>query len=374
MFCFDKQVFLDYQNTKDLGTVHFINPGNPLFDCVVKVTLETYREELLKGTILISPIDTVEYPAFLVKSQITDNRPSKEKENTTDEQLILICGSTIDEFQVTSPAKLIDLHSPTAFAKNIDPPELVENTEVINWAFDNVTIPQYDTTKERVEEDAEKRRNYLEEAFTNIIIDLTSEINDLQKKLLFGDPKVQERIVKKQQRIVALNQKKKDRFEKLDLMKQVNMKPPEVLGCAYVVPLNKIEFENHYGMSRDEEVEEIAMNIAMEYEINKSWIPEDVSKDNAGYDIRSRNTDEIKRYIEVKGRSGDDGVMLSENEMNRLAQLGLSAWLYIVINCKTKPQLFRVQNPALNLKFELKSKGIQYFVHKDIWHEKAISE
>lgn len=66
------------------------------------------------------------------------------------------------------------------------------------------------------------------------------------------------------------------------------------------------------------------------------WRPEDVSVNNEGYDIRSISQVELKRYIEVKGRSGPDGsVMLSENEMNRLAQLGDSAWLYIVINCKS---------------------------------------
>jgi len=64
LFCFDKQVFLEYQNTADLGTVHFINPGNPLFDTLVKTTLEIYKEEMLKGTILVSPVDTEEYLAF----------------------------------------------------------------------------------------------------------------------------------------------------------------------------------------------------------------------------------------------------------------------------------------------------------------------
>ena len=53
--------------------------------------------------------------------------------------------------------------------------------------------------------------------------------------------------------------------------------------------------------------------------------------------------------------------MLSENEMNRLAQLGDAAWLYIVMNCKNTPELFRIQNLAKQLNFQQKSKGIQYF-------------
>jgi len=79
----------------------------------------------------------------------------------------------------------------------------------------------------------------------------------------------------------------------------------------------------------------------------------------------------LKRYIEVKGRSGADGsVMVSENEMNRLAQLDECAWLYIVMNCKSTIELHRIQNPAKNLDFQLKTKGIQYFLPMAEWKAK----
>ncbi|MEA2096573.1 MAG: DUF3883 domain-containing protein, partial [Candidatus Cloacimonadota bacterium] len=58
----------------------------------------------------------------------------------------------------------------------------------------------------------------------------------------------------------------------------------------------------------------------------------------------------IKRYIEVKGRAGEGPVMISENEMNRLRQLGDSAWLYVVSNCKSNPALFRIQDPGNNFR------------------------
>jgi hypothetical protein len=154
-------------------------------------------------------------------------------------------------------------------------------------------------------------------------------------------------------------------------MSQLNPKAPEVLGCAYVVPLTQVEYVGHYGMSRDDEAEAIAMQTAMDYEIEAGWKPQDVSANNEGYDIRSISPEELKRYIEVKGRSADDGsVMLSENEMNRLAQLGDAAWLYIVMNCKSKPELYRIQNPAKALKFELKTKGVQYFLPMAEWKQK----
>jgi len=64
--------------------------------------------------------------------------------------------------------------------------------------------------------------------------------------------------------------------------------------------------------------------------------------------------------------------MLSENEMNRLAQLGDSAWLYIILNCKSDPELYCIQNPARLLNFELKIKGVQYFLPMEEWKHKAL--
>ena len=193
----------------------------------------------------------------------------------------------------------------------------------------------------------------------------------MQGKILLGDTSVKEKINKNRSRISELITKKAKRLQELEQMTEISPKLPEVLGCAYIIPLDKIEYKNHYGMSRDDEAEQIAMNTAINYEIAEGWLPEDVSAENAGYDIRSINRDHLKRYIEVKGRNGADGsVMLSENEMNRLAQLGDSAWLYIVINCKSTPELFRINNPAKNLTFQEKSKGVQFFLPMNEWQSR----
>lgn len=370
-FCFDKQIFLDYQAIGDLGTVHYINPGNPVFDSLVKVIRNTFREDMLKGTILISPDDKEPYFAFFVKSQIIDNRQTKTSDSVVDERLLIVYQLEDKEFKLTSPAKFIDLHPPTEFAKPITPLEVIAADEVIEWSFENITIQQLADTENHVQKDTSDRKGYLETSFTHVIMDLQSEIQELQTKALFGDSKVHDKILKKQERVNELLQKKQIRLDKLNLMDQLSPKAPEILGCAYVVPLTQIEYQGHYGMSRDDEAEAIAMKATMDYEIAENWLPEDVSANNEGYDIRSISPVEIKRYIEVKGRSGNDGsVMISENEMNRLAQLGDAAWLYIVMNCKSTPELHRIQNPAKQLNFQLKNKGIQYFLPMEEWKNK----
>jgi len=374
-FCFDKQIFLDYQNVGDLGKVHYINPGNPVFDSLIRVVRNQYREDMLKGTILISPDDKEDYLAFFVKSQIVDNRESKKDDNIADERLVMVYQTKDGQFHITSPAKFIDLHAPTEFAKPIDPPALVSNEDVVKWSFMNITQHQLEDTKAHVQKDSADRKKYLESAFTHVIMDLQGQIQELQGKVLMGDVKVQEKIQKKQERINEMIFKKRTRLESLELMTQLNPKAPEILGCACVVPLTQLEYNGHYGMSRDDEAEAIAMQVAMDYETNDGWKPEDVSANNEGYDIRSISRVELKRYIEVKGRSGPDGgVMISENEINRLAQLGDAAWLYIVMSCKSNPEIYRIQNPAKSLIFELKSKGVQYFLPMQEWKSKVSYE
>ena len=112
------------------------------------------------------------------------------------------------------------------------------------------------------------------------------------------------------------------------------------------------------------------MECAMNYERAAGRTPKDVSKDNMGYDIRSEDEHSQKYYIEVKGRAGTDGVMLSENEVNRLKQLGKKAWLYIVVNCKTEPVLYAFNDPINNMTLDKQIKGVQFYLPLEEWQSK----
>lgn len=369
-FCFDKQIFLDLQSSADFGRLHYINPGNPVFDSVVKVVRHNFKEDMLKGAVMVSPDDKKDYFAYFVRSQVADNRKSKGHENIADERLSIVMHEG-GKFRRTSPAKFIDLYPPNEFAKKPYPPAPAGTGQVVEWSYEAITTGQYQEAESRIQQDIRNRKAYLEEAFNNVIMDLTMEINDLQGKLMLGKSSVEEKLQRLQEKIVSLQGKRTDRIKKLEGMMQLSAKLPEVLGCAYVLPLTELEYKNHYGMSRDDEVESIAMQVAWGYEEGHGWNPEDVSKDNEGYDILSTNPDGIRRYIEVKGRSADGDIMVSENEYNRLSQLENDAWLYIVTHCKSEPQLHRIQNPGKTLRFEVRPKGVQYLLTQSEWKAKA---
>ena len=364
---------MEYQNsTAAYGRAHYINPGNALFDSLVDVVSDQFHDEMLKGTVLVSPEDQQPYFAFFVKNQIHDNRVNQDGEpNVANELLSLICQQG-DGFHQTSPAKLLDLCPPTAFAKQITPPDVVNEDDVVSWAYEHITESLLQQTQQTVDEDTARRREYLQSSFQQIILDIQGEINELQGKVFMSDDeKAQQKLVAKEVRLEELKQRKQERLQELEEGKELFPIAPEVLGCAYVVPLNQVEYHHAYGMSRDDEVEAIAMLTAISYEQANGRTTEDVSKDNVGYDLKSIDAQGQKRYIEVKGRAATDGVMLSENEMNRLAQLGTKAWLYIVTNCKTNPQLNIINDPAHRMTFEQKTKGIQFYLPLEEWQHKT---
>ena len=371
-FCFDKQIFLDYRNANSVnGKAHYINPGNALFDCLVDVVRDEYRDDMLKGTILVSPDDKESYLAFYVKNQVTDNRTNKSEENIVNELLSLVYQTNDGEFHMTSPAKFLDLVPPTEFAKEITPPEVKDEQDVLNWAFENIAIPMYGDTQTKVQEDTARRKEYLQEAFKNIIFDITTRLNELQgKALMSDDERIQNALSATWKLREDMIKRREERLKAMDEAVELSIKRPSVLGCAYVVPLNQVEYRAHFGMSRDDEVEAVAMQCAMDYERAAGRNPRDVSKDNMGYDIRSEDALNQKYYIEVKGRAGTDGVMLSENEVNRLKQLGKKAWLYIVVNCRTAPTLYAFNDPVNNMSFDKQFKGVQFYLPLDEWQSK----
>ena len=137
-------------------------------------------------------------------------------------------------------------------------------------------------------------------------------------------------------------------------------------------------------MRRDDEVEAIAMDVAMRYERSRGWTPTDVSQDGEHYDIRSEGPNGEKRYIEVKGRAQSGAIVLTGPEVDKLRQLGERAWLYVVTCCKPglspsaplgmnsveggeQPKLRIIQDPISKLAPEMLYRQVQFLVEESDW-------
>ena len=94
------------------------------------------------------------------------------------------------------------------------------------------------------------------------------------------------------------------------------------------------------------EVEHAGMKHAHHYEKKEGRTPEDVSSKNLGYDIYSTSPDDKNRCIEVKARDNYASVVLTSNEWSVAKQLKDNYFLYVVLNARTQPELYIIQNPA----------------------------
>ncbi len=125
------------------------------------------------------------------------------------------------------------------------------------------------------------------------------------------------------------------------------------LGRAWVVPHPERATPQLAPMVRDDEIERIAVQVAIRHEEARGWVVESVESENRGFDLISRrpHSEHPKtfvevRFIEVKGRAGVGVVALSSNEYTTANRIKGDYWLYVVFNCGSTPQLNVIRNPA----------------------------
>ena len=153
-------------------------------------------------------------------------------------------------------------------------------------------------------------------------------------------------IISEESRLKEYEDKLKDVRRKLELESKIIPGAPELLSLAIIVPKGIIRKVRADEEAR-REVEQEGMHFVMGYERRNGRIPEDVSKEFRGYDVKSVGKEET-RYIEVKAFAESDAVEMTENEWIMANKLGNEYWLYIVEHALDlkKRRLCLIQNPA----------------------------
>lgn len=153
---------------------------------------------------------------------------------------------------------------------------------------------------------------------------------------------------------------KRDKYEHaLDELKEIiqreqvlTISSPVFIGAIRVVPARRKEMQM---MKRDDEIEQVGMEVAMDQERSHGRNPEDVSAENLGFDIRSTDERGNRRYIEVKARAGVGQIELTQNEVFKARSLADDYYLYVIMNASdVVPSLRIYQNPIEMLAMEEK--------------------
>ena len=304
-----------------------MGPGHPLFDTLIDWTISEARPAFARGAILVDPNIARPQRVWLVRSTIDDERRQRRQEDhkvSAHERFAVVVLDHLG-LRATSPSYLLNCTAPEA---GIPTPEIAlkEAEEIQAWAYDQITERQLEHVKATRSEECDLRRQYLNTAFTDLILELQEELNDLQQAQLFGDDNAEDR-ERLRRRIEELGARKTERLKELELMLKLSANLPDLLTEAVIapVPVASLEEEDErpskgFPMHRDDEVEVIAMDVAMRYERSRGWEPTDVSQEGEHYDVRSESQDGEKRFIEVKGRAQSGEIVLTSPELDKLNQ------------------------------------------------------
>ena len=160
-------------------------------------------------------------------------------------------------------------------------------------------------------------------------------------------------IAQAEQHLDHLNNRRETRNRELELERHCAIADITHYGRAWILPHPERTSPQLAPMVRDDEIERIAVQVAIAHEEARGWVVESVESENRGFDLISRrpHPEDSKtyievRFIEVKGRAGVGVVALSSNEYQTAVRLKADYWLYVAFNCAGTPQLHTIQNPA----------------------------
>ena len=380
IFVFDKKLISVASKVRVPERTKLIGPGHDLFDILIEWMIVESRQAFAKGAMLIDPNIVKPLSVWLARSTITDGRSLRYQNrhnSKANERLVVIVHDQMG-LRSTSPSYLLNCTAPEA---SIQIPELesIPTEEIQLWTYDHITCPQYSEVRSIRSEECNLRRQYLNTAFKDLILELQGKLNDLQQAQLFGDDNVAER-ERLRKRIENLNARKAERLRELELMETLSDNLPELLTEAIISPAPVVSLDCDtntpspgFPMRRDDEVESIAIEVTMRYERSRGWSPTDVSQDGEHYDIRSEGPEGKKKFIEVKGRAQSGPIVITSPELDKLRQLGNRAWLYVITLCRgERPRLHIIQDPGARLKPTMLYRQIQYMVDENDWMQQGI--
>ncbi|MBI2917636.1 MAG: DUF3883 domain-containing protein [Chloroflexi bacterium] len=370
-FVFDKQLVSVASKVRVPDRTKLLGPGHVLFDTVIGWAIREARHAFARGAVLVDPNIATPQHVWLVRSTIQDGR-NESRTRLAHERLAVVAADHMG-LRITSPSYLLNCIPPI---QQPDTPGAQAHSaeEVQAWAYETVTEKQLGQTSAARQEECNVRREYLNTAFTDLILELQGHLNELQHASLFGEINAEER-ERLQKRIVDLKTRKVERMKELDLMLNLTANLPDIITQAVTIPAQEAIVEGEgpgpsrgFPMRRDDEVEQIAMDCVMRYERGRGWKPVDVHKDGEHYDIRSEGPAGEKRFIEVKGRAQSGAIVLTGPEKDKLEQLESRGWLYIVTLCKDeRPRLRMIQDPIPNLNPEMLYRNVQFLVDESDW-------
>jgi len=332
----------------------FISFGHPLLEALLQWVVEKFGEEAKRGAVFKDPSGRLNGYIWFYIGEVRDGK------GEVAGRKILAIYDDGENKRETNPAILWDL-SPVYNSDNSD--DLPDKNRLLPFVIDAVGRYKEGIAKERRRQ-AEIKRKYGLKSLDYLIGKLDEELAELYERQAIGE-NVDLPIRNKEEQKKRYEEARKTLRNEIELEQSLSISMPELLTVVRVIPERSeiVEVE-------DEEIERKGMELAMEYERKQGRVPEDVSKENIGFDIRSKGGGET-RYIEVKARAEEGDVALTPNEWFKAKRFREQYWLYVVANAATNPVLYIINNPAENLRPQEKIEVVRFVVPIKEWKNRS---
>jgi SNF2 family DNA or RNA helicase len=339
----------------------FISFGHPLLEALIEYINKNYENELKKGAVFEDPSCKYNGIVWFFEGEVKDGTG-----NIAGKKIMAIYddGKNLQSINPAIVWDLIPIDEPDK-SLVIDKNQLQERkNKAKRFSIKILEDYQKEISKER-ERQKEIKTKYGLKSLEYLIEELVEEILKLEERKEKGE-KVDLVITNKNERKKQYEEAKQKLEKEIEQEATLAISDPKFLSAIYIKPSSS-ESDDMVG---SEEIEKIGMNIVMEYEKSQGREPEDVSKENLGYDIRSKGKNEI-RYIEVKTRKDEGSIALTLNEKNYAERFKEQYWLYVVYNAVSNPELLIINNPAEKLKMEEK-KEVRFIITSEECKKKGI--
>ena len=297
------------------------------------LVLERHRDLLKRGAVLVDENDDGMEPRvlFYLEHAVQDGRLDREgRQQVVSQRLQFVEIDETGRMRNCGPAPYLDYRplreeERPLVEEALSTPWLTEDIEgkVVGHAVTSVVLDHVDEVRDR-------RLPEIDKVEREVTARLKKEINYWDHRT--EDLKAQERAGKKtrlsagqaEARANELADRLQRRLAELERERDISALPPQLRGGAVVVPGGLLRRESpaasHVDASTAEaraEIERLAMEAVMAEERRLSHDPRDVSAENLGYDIESREHGNGRlRFLEVKGRAaGADTVTVTRNEI-----------------------------------------------------------
>jgi superfamily II DNA or RNA helicase len=343
------RIVFDKQLLKNDATLEWITPGHPLFEAVRTDVLSRTEDALRRGAVFFD-LHRCE-PALLdvFAASIKDGR-----NQALHRRLFVVETSVSGEMQIHEPTILHDIMpappGTTAPLLSIPGRQAAEM-----YLYEKSLEPWCQREAEAREKEVARVSKHVEISLNSLIDRQQNQLGEFLSRQIEGQTVqgLDGIISQAEEHLDKLTNRLDTRRSELSLERHCAISDINHLGRAWIVPHPDRATPQLAPMVRDDEIERIAVQVAIHHEEARGWVVESVESENRGFDLISRRphpedpqTFVEVRFIEVKGRAGVGVVALSSNEFTTANRIKADYWLYVVFNCASSPQLHTIQNPS----------------------------